>query len=274
MMVRNIDKKVPLRQVKASLHDGTKLKKLIRADDVVIHLACTTVPSTSQANYKKDIQENVFGTLNLLDACISAKVRKFIFMSSGGTVYGETRKLPIKESHPAHPVNAHGIMKLTVEKYIYLYHHLFGLNYLIIRGANFYGRQRLTQYQQGIIDVFLHKLLRGEPLEVWGDGNTVRDYVYIKDVTSFLLKAASFPVYNETVNLGTGKGTSIRQIIKTLKRVMRKEFHVSYHKKRNFDVRRNILDIHKAKSLFHWQPRYTVQEGIQDMYNSLKNKTK
>lgn len=267
ILCRHKDKHNPTPQF--IIKKNVKPDNILQKDDVVIHLACTTVPALSQENLLKDIQENIFSTLSLLNACVKANVKQFIFMSSGGTVYGNTVNLPVKESHPTHPANAHGTMKLMIEKYIQLYSHLYGLRYVILRGGNFYGWQQLVRTNQGIIDVFLHKIRQSKNLEVWGDGTIVRDYIYIKDVTNFFITLLSSSVYDEIINVGTGKGTSVKEIIAVLKNITKENFHVLYRNQRNYDVQKNILDIQKAKTLLGWKPAFSVREGIRDLFYTL-----
>ncbi len=152
--------------------------------DVIYHLVSTTLPKSSNDNPVYDVETNIVGTLHLLEVARKSTVRKVIFISSGGTVYGVPNSTPINEEHPTNPICSYGISKLTIEKYLNLYYTLYGLDYCVLRLANPYGERQRTTVAQGAVAVFLHRALRNETIEIWGDGSVVRDYIYVSDAIS------------------------------------------------------------------------------------------
>lgn len=260
------DKKI--QWIKGDFRDKELLRSVISQRDIIVHLACTTIPSSSEQDIKKDIIENVFGILDLLEVCVEKKVCRLIFFSSGGTVYGELKGGAFKEDDTVNPINAHGIMKLTNEKYIKLFSRR-GLEYVIVRPSNPYGRMLNLDKPQGIIDVLLKKLVSGDSIEIWGDGEIIRDYIYIDDFIDLIVKIIESKVSNEIINAGTGIGYSINQLIEIMKKIINKDIKIQYLNRRNFDVSANILDIRKAKEIYNWEPRLSLTEGITEIYNKL-----
>ncbi len=164
----------------------------IKGTDGVFHLISTTLPQSSNADPIYDVQSNVVGTLQLLDAMVEHNVRQIVFSSSGGTVYGDPQYVPIDEKHPTNPTVSYGITKLTVEKYLQMYQKLYGINACILRITNPYGKRQKLVGSQGAVGVFLNLALNGKPLEIWGDGSVVRDFIYIDDVIDACIKAISY----------------------------------------------------------------------------------
>src|SRR6185436_13385043 len=143
------------------------LARALGDSEAVFHLVSTTLPSTGNENPAYDVETNVLGSLRMLEEALAARVRKIVFVSSGGTVYGAPRAIPIAETHPTEPLTAYGIGKLAVEKYLGLYHALHGLDYRVLRLANPFGERQRAPSLQGVIAVFLHNALTGRPIEVW-----------------------------------------------------------------------------------------------------------
>ena len=169
--------------------DVITIKKALEGIEYVVHLAWTTVPKNATENPVFDVQSNVIGALHLLDQCLVEKVKKVIFISSGGTVYGTPKQIPIPETHDLMPISAYGISKVMVEKYIQLYHHLHGLDYTIFRVANAFGEGQNIKSGQGVIGIWLDKAKNGEALQVWGDGKDTRDYIHAKDIAKAITAA-------------------------------------------------------------------------------------
>lgn len=234
--------------------------------DILFHLACTTHPRTSNEDPAYDVQSNVVGTLELLTAALARGIKKVIFVSSGGTVYGVPRSLPIPESHPTDPVCSYGIMKLAIEKYLELYYRLHGLDYCVLRVSNLYGEGQGVRSGQGAVAVFLDKAIRGEEIEVWGDGSVVRDYVYVGDVVGALIRAIDFSGEPRTFNIGSGRGTSIREVLQGVAAVTGTEPAVRYLPSRAFDVPSNVLDVSLAASVLGWRAATPFEEGLKRTY--------
>ena len=150
--------------------------------DVIYHLISTSLPGNSNDDVALDAESNLIPTIRLLDSAIKSKIKKIIFFSSGGTVYGQSMGAPVSENHSTKPLCAYGVHKLGIELYLSLYHEVFGLDYSVLRISNPFGEYQKDSKSQGVIPIFLQKIMRDEELEVWGDGGIVRDYVHVDDV--------------------------------------------------------------------------------------------
>lgn len=251
--------------------DVALLKKYITEGSVVIHLACTTMPSVCENDTMTDAEKNIAGTLHLLNVCRDQKIGKFIFGSSGGTVYGNSGKKRNKEKDSTNPENSYGAIKLAIEKYLGVYQHLYGMKHVILRIANPYGRKRITHMKIGAVDIFLRQAMERKELVVWGDGKNVRDYIHIDDVIDFFIASIEKKEIEGIYNIGTGRGTSINQILNQISAILKHPVEVKYKDARGVDVRCNVLDIKKAKKT-GWRPKYTVSKGIRAVYREiLKN---
>ncbi len=248
--------------VKADFLAPDSWSDVLREGDVVYHLISTTLPKSSNEDTIFDVGSNVCGTLKLLDACVSRRVAKVIFISSGGTVYGQPLELPLSEAHPTSPLSSYGITKLAIEKYLALYRHLHGLDYQIFRLANPYGPYQNPRSSQGAISVFMDRALHGRPIEVWGDGSVIRDYIYVSDVTEALIRAIDYSGPNKLLNLGSGVGVSLREIIEGISRLLGLDLHVNYSESRRVDVSKNVLDIRSIKESLGWQPKIMLEDGL------------
>jgi UDP-glucose 4-epimerase len=251
--------------IKGDLSNSALLEEIICSKKIshVIHLASTTLPKTSNENIKFDISSNVIDTIDLLDLCVKYKVKKILFMSSGGTVYGSANCLPVREDHQTNPICSYGISKLTIEKYLILYNHLHGLNFIVLRAANPYGPGQNPLIGQGVIANFIHKIRLGKSLEVWGDGNVVRDYFDVRDLALLTYKAL-FSDACGIFNAGSGLGLSINELIKVIATNLLVTPTVIYSEQRVLDVKSIILDCSKAKKVFNWSASIDIDSGICD----------
>jgi UDP-glucose 4-epimerase len=249
------------------------IKSALKDVDCVFHLVSSTIPSNSMINPVFDIETNLVSSVRLLEECVLNKnIKSFNFISSGGTVYGIPKTIPIPETHPASPLNSYGIIKHTIENYCSLYRRIYGLNCRIFRLSNPYGEHQNPHGLQGVIPVFLNKAISGEEIEIWGDGSVVRDYIYIDDVTDILTSAQKIVSDDFIFNVGTGEGHSLNDIIEIIRKVVKTELNIRYQQARTFDVPVNILDISKTKSVFSWYPKVGLQQGIERVYKHLKLK--
>jgi UDP-glucose 4-epimerase len=268
--IRVLDKyteryRIPLKNIEYIYEDmGNRglLNEVLENIDVVYHLIGTTTPKTSNDDPAFDIQSNVLNTLYLLDSCIQHKIKKFIYISSGGTVYGNSDKLPLAENHILDPISSYGISKLTVEKYLQLYHKLYGIDYAIVRPSNPYGERQNPEGIQGAISVFLGKIFKNENIELWGDGSVVRDFIYIKDLTEGIVRVATRNTESRIFNLGSGKGYSLTDLIKVIAKVTKREINVINKPSRVFDVPAIYLDISRARKELEWSPSTSLEDGI------------
>ena len=251
--------------VRTDIRDRRGLESVLQQGDAVIHLANTSNPTTSELHRVRDVEENLVGTLRLMDACVERGVDKFVLASSGGTVYGIPQMTPIPETHSTNPISSHGAMKLAIEKYVQVYGAQSRLRYVILRCANAYGPGQTGVQGQGIIGRAIVTALRDETLEIWGDGTVVRDFVYVEDVAEAFLLATTVEARG-VINIGSGGGTSVNEIIDLVGRVTGRPLRVRYTPSRQFDVPANVLDITEAATMLHWKPVTPLEDGIERCY--------
>lgn len=238
------------------------LRDAVKGTEIIFHLISSTLPKDSNDNPAYDIASNVIPTIHLLETARTAGVGKIILASSGGTVYGIPRTVPINEEHPTEPVCSYGIHKLMIEKYLALYYYLYGLDYCIMRISNPYGeRQRLTS-SQGVVPIFLDKALHGETIEIWGDGTVVRDYLHISDVARAAVMLMDTAMPQKIINIGSGVGLSLNELLKEIGRLAGLVPRVHYTSGRPFDVPANILDISRARKVMGWVPQVDLACGL------------
>jgi UDP-glucose 4-epimerase len=232
--------------------------------DAVVHLISSTVPKTSNDDPIFDVQMNLIETLALLDLCVKHHIGKVIFTSSGGTVYGNPESLPIREDQPTNPICSYGVVKLAIEKYLHLYQKIYGLDYVALRLANPYGPRQDPDAIQGVVSVFIGKILRGQELVVWGDGSVVRDFVHVRDVAKAYRNAITMPATG-VFNIGSGVGTKISELVEIIAHELNMSPNIVRLQKRGFDVTQVVLDASKAKSMLGWTPEIDVKTGISEV---------
>jgi UDP-glucose 4-epimerase len=247
-----------------------ELEKALRDIDVVYHLLGTTVPQTSNQNIILDVESNVVATVSLLEQCVGRGVKKLVYVSSGGTVYGRPIQLPVKESHPTDPECSYGITKLAVEKYLALFSRLHGLNYVILRPSNAYGERQDPNRRQGAIPAFFGKAARGEAIEIWGDGGVVRDYLYVGDLVDGIVRAARTTTTSRIINLGSGEGRSLKEIVALVGAIVGRPVPVNYGSARSFDIKEIYLDIGRALRELKWTPTTSLEVGMTKTWEFVK----
>ena len=248
--------------VRGSFLDPRDLRAAVEGCDAAFHLAWTTLPKSSIEDPRADVESNVLGTLRLLEAWRRNGAGKIVFVSSGGTVYGVPRSVPITEEHPTHPITSYGITKLAVEKYLELYRVLHGMDYCVLRVANPFGERQRVASGQGAVTAFLHRAHRGEPIEIWGDGRVVRDYLYVGDVADALARALDYRGERRIINIGGGVGRDLNEIADAIERVIGRALERRHAPGRKFDVPANVLDIRLARAELGWQPATPFEEGL------------
>jgi len=236
----------------------------------IFHLVSTTLPKTSNDDPAFDVQSNVIETLFLLEQCVTRNINKIIFISSGGTIYGKPSILPIPENSPTDPECSYGITKLTIEKYLALFNQLYGLEYTILRPSNVYGSRQNPEGIQGAVSVFLGKVSKGAPIQIWGDGKVVRDYIYIDDLIDAISKAAKLQTPNRIFNIGSGKGVSLNEIIEVIYHVTKRDKSVEYQAKRTFDVPEIYLDVTRAHQQLKWCATTSLEDGIKRTWDFIQ----
>jgi UDP-glucose 4-epimerase len=248
------------------------LKELLSGTAEVVDLAYTTVPKTSFADPVFDIMSNLPASVGLLRQAASAGVRKLIVVSSGGTVYGVARSLPIAEDHPTDPISPYGISKLTIEKYAQMYRVVADLPAVIVRPGNAYGEEQRAFAGQGFIATAMHSIVRGEEVAVYGREGTIRDYVHVSDVASGIVAALEFGEAGNAYNIGTGEGRSNLDVLREIEPLARRGGHrlrqVSLPLRR-FDVPANVLDSGKLERVSGWRPLVAFSSGLERVWNAV-----
>ena len=252
---------------------ASEFDTLIGAAEVIHHYAWTTMPSTSNDDPLADLQANLAVTIKLLDAVKRRGGGRIVFASSGGTVYGRLRTIPVPECHALEPIVAYGASKVTAEKYLQLYHYLYGIDARIARISNPYGAGQNPAQRQGALTTFVHRALAGDMIEIWGNGEVVRDFIYIADAVSGLIALADAAPFVDgdplVFNIGSGQGTSLAEIITLIKGELGRPLCVVNKPTRAFDVPVSVLDITKAHRDLGWAPKISLQLGIAYMVGDL-----
>lgn len=230
--------------------------------DIVNHHAAQMNVYYSVENPINDAQTNILGLLNVLNCCIKSKVKKIIFISSGGAMYGNAKVIPTSESAYPKPLSPYGLTKFVGEEYVRLYHRLYGLKYSILRYANVYGPRQNPKAEAGVVAIFIEKLLLSQQPIIYGDGNQTRDYVYVADVVDAnilcLVKGDNY-----AYNIGTGKETSVNQLLEILLSIMNKKTIPLFEPPRQGEVAKGALDCTAAEKILGWTPKYSLYEGLQ-----------
>jgi UDP-glucose 4-epimerase len=208
-----------------------------------------------------DAGTNILGALGLLQACTRHGVRKFVYASTGGALYGEGRSLPATEEHPVNPESPYGVSKHTLEHYLYLWKLLHGLDYTVLRYPNVYGPRQNPHGEAGVNAIFILLMLRGKRPRIFGTGEQVRDYLYVMDVVEANQLALALGS-GEMVNLGTGIGTSVNEIFRELKAIVDFTGEPVYEAARPGEVQRIYLDASRARQVLGWTPSVSFHEGL------------
>lgn len=261
--------------VYGNFEDTPTLLTLAKKADVIFHMLSTTVPTSANQNPTFDIESNLINTVKLLEGLQNSECKRIVYVSSGGTVYGNPIELPIAENHQLNPIGSYGIVKTAIESYVKFYAIKYGFSYCILRPSNPYGPGQNYLGNQGVIASFLYKSIINQSIKIWGDGKSVRDYIYIDDLIDFTFKAG-LSDESGVFNVGSGVGNSVLDIIDLIKRITDLDLQVEYDAQNSFGVRKVILDISKSKQAFNWAPKYQMDIGIKKQFDWIKeqlNKT-
>lgn len=234
--------------------------------DVVVHLVSSTLPKSSNEDPSFDVQSNVIESIVLFELCVKHHIKRVVFISSGGTVYGLPESMPVGETHPTNPICSYGITKLAIEKYLHLFKTIHGLDYTVLRLSNPYGPRQDPSRNQGVIGVFMKKIILGEPITLWGDGTILRDFIYVEDFAQICAKSITSNI-NGVFNVGSGEGTSMRDLIVLLGNAVGIQPIVSSSPGRVFDVPAIVLNNEKAKKAFNWIPEVSLNVGVLKFYD-------
>lgn len=248
------------------------LRKLLAQADEVIDLAYATVPQTSFADPVFDIQANLPPSVSLLRCAGEARLRRIVLISSGGTVYGVAKTLPITEEHPTNPISPYGITKLTIEKYGLMFHRLAELPVIIVRPGNAYGPGQISGTGQGFVATAIARVRDRREVTIYGQEGTIRDYVHVTDIARGIVSALDHGQPGCCYNIGTGVGKSNLDVLRTIEPLAaahRRRIELRVEERRGFDVPANILDSARLREISGWTPQVPFEAGIGETWNHL-----
>lgn len=250
--------------------DDSVLEEALEGVDTVFHLISTTFPNRKAKSSVYDVLSNLLPTIRLIEMCLEHGVKKIVYASSGGTVYGEPQNDLISETHPLLPKSAYGQSKLTIENYLNFYARTTDIDINILRISNPFGSGQHSWRVQGIVAVAIGCLLNKRALQIYGEGKTIRDYIYIDDVIDAILSIASSPG-SSVVNISSGIGYSVLEIVEKIERLTSQVIKKEFIRARPGDVQINVLSNKKAFDLYGWKPRVSIDEGLERTLDWLSN---
>lgn len=260
--------------VMGDLADIPQVYEALSGVQAVIYLASATVPATSNLDPVADIIGNQVAMVRFLEVMRTTGVRKLVYLSSGGTVYGIPSTDIVEETHPLRPIGSYGIVKVAIENYLQMENRLHGLQHLVLRASNPYGPRQGHTGTQGIIGTYLWRIMRDEAIDVWGDGSVVRDFIHVRELADLCVSAVQSHV-SGCYNAGSGIGTSVMEIIGSINRIImktgKKAVTPIYKPSRGFDVPRIVLDIRRARRDFNWKPTIDLENGIAETWDWVRH---
>ena len=258
--------------IPGDFRDSGAVAAALSGCDTVFHLISGSTPVSGNIDMTFDIQASVSSTIHLLEACRAQSVKKVIFVSSGGAVYGVPEITPTPETAPTNPISAYGITKLTIEKYLHLFEHHHGIEYRVLRVANPFGPYQTAVRGQGVIAAFLGKAMKNEPVDIYGDGSVIRDYLYIDDVVRAIIAGTTHDGKDRIFNIASGVGRDLLSLMKDIEAILGRKIEVRRHEGRKVDVPVSVLDISRAKKVLSWEPRTEFTAGLEKTVEWIKRK--
>ncbi len=265
---KNLNKKARFYKINICSKDLADVFKKEKFD-YVFHFAAQIDVRRSVENPKKSATDNILGSLNISENCKEHKVKKIIFASTGGAIYGDADIIPTPEDYPESPLSPYGIEKLAVDKYLNYYHKVFKLPYISLRLGNIYGPRQNSKGEAGVVAIFIDKMIRGENPVINGTGKNTRDFVYVEDVVDaavLAMKSKKTGVYN----IGTQKETDINDIFNTLKKLLNSNCKKIHGPAKEGEQKRSYLGYKKAEKDLNWKPKYSIMEGLGKTVNWFK----
>jgi UDP-glucose 4-epimerase len=248
------------------------VRRALEGAQFVFHCAYATVPRTAAADPILDVSANIIPLLGLLEAVVtSGSCKRFIYFSSGGTVYGPDVVEPINEEQPTNPISAYGVSKLMSEKYVQLYARRHGFEGVILRLSNPFGPRQNLGIPQGVIGHFLSRVSENKSIEVWGDGKVVRDYFYSEDMNNLILQLAKMQTVQGTFNIGSGSGRSILDLIEVIQNITGRDIQVQHLVGQVHDAPSNVLDVSKASRVLGWRVATSFEKGVAATWKQISN---
>lgn len=236
--------------------------------DAIVHLAGQTMVNRSIDKPDFDAQQNILGTVNVLEAARKNGIDRVIFASTAAA-YGNVSEtdLPVKESQELLPMSFYGLSKVTVERYLELYHEVYGLDYVVLRFANVYGERQGDSGEGGVISIFARSIAKGQDITIFGDGEQTRDFIYAGDIAAGIIAALTTKEVNAAYNLSTQTETSLRELVSILSGLAGRKIIPHYDAERPGDIYRSMLSNARARRGLNWQPVVSLEEGLRLTYN-------
>jgi UDP-glucose 4-epimerase len=251
------------------------LLDVINDVDCVVNLAYSSVSKVSFDDPIKDVMLNLPRNNNLFESIGKTSVKRLVVVSSGGTIYGKTRVIPIPEDHPTNPISPYGITKLVIEKYALMYHELSDLPVICVRPSNVYGEGQKPYTGQGFIPTAIASVLDGKGITMFGQTGTIRDYIHVSDTVKGIVSAAEFGTLGDIYNIGTGEGKNNKEILEIISqhaKIAGLKVRINLMPPRSLDVPLNVLDTTRLESVSGWRPEISIEDGILRMWNSMVNR--
>jgi UDP-glucose 4-epimerase len=263
---KNINSKAKFTKVDITNHK--KIQEIIEIEkpEAIFHLAAQMDVRKSVADPMFDAKTNILASINLIKTACENKVKKIIFSSTGGAIYGETKNRPTPESEAEWPLSPYGIAKLTVDKFLNYYYEIHGLNFTSLRYANVFGPRQNPHGEAGVVAIFMNKMLRGEQPTINGDGKQTRDYVFVSDVVAANLAALKNFQKTGVFNVGTGKETSVSQLFREINRHFENKFKEKHGPAKIGEQKTSSLNHSHIKNDFGWTPKIELAEGIKKTF--------
>jgi len=240
------------------------LSRALKNVEYVFHFVSLSTPGSTANDLYTEMKTNAKGALQLLDLCVKHNVKKIIYPSSGGAVYGDSLDAVTSETTQLRPVSPYAVTKVIIEEYLHFYKRQYGLDFVIYRISNPYGERQNPQGTQGVVSILMNRMMKNETLPIYGD--TVRDYIYVKDVTSFIARNFDQEQKKSTYNIGSGKGVVLSEIVRMLAKITQSTPHIQKLEKRPFDVQEIVLDISRAQKEFEFYPSTSLEKGLEKTY--------
>ena len=254
-----------------SMDDRKILERVLPECKTIIHLASSTTPGSSSRQPALEADKNITPTLRFLDILQSYKNFHIIFVSSGGTLYGNPESTPVNETDLLNPLSFHGAGKVAIETFLRTFSTFPEKNITIVRPSNVYGPGQSLHRGFGVIRTMLEHVRRGTMMEIWGDGTSIRDFLYIEDMLAALVCLIDLPHDNNTYNVGSGIGYSLNQLKEIIESVCGKKLHAIYRPGRQIDVKTIVLDSSRLIKKTKWHPSVSLEQGIDFTWKWLKN---
>jgi len=257
------------------LRDADAVRRVIEAEtpEIIVHLAAQMDVRRSVADPLYDAQVNIVGFLNLIESARQHGLRRVIFSSTGGAIYGEQEEFPAPEDHPLHPVSPYGVAKLATEAYLFFYKVQYGIDYTALRYGNVYGPRQDPHGEAGVVAIFCGRMLEGKPCTIYGDGKQTRDYIFVGDVVRANVAAASTNV-SGAINIGTGIETNVNDLYHTLGTVADVTRAPEYAPARPGEQSRSVISPARAAQLLNWRPQVDLAKGLDETFSYFKERRK